>query len=366
MKILTILGTRPEIIRLCLVIPKLDKYCEQILVHTNQNYDPELDKIFFEELEVRQPNYNLNCKGTFSEQIGTILVELEKIVNIEKPDKFLVLGDTNSSMAAIVMKRLGIKVYHMEAGNRCFDPNSPEEVNRKIIDHCTDVHMPYTYNSRNRLIAEGISLKDIYVVGNPITEVIHRKFREVSWTEGEDKTTTTKIHNELKLSFNGYFLVTMHRQENVDPKNRLKTFIDTFHELYDQYKIPVIISAHPRLRKRIEEYNINIDQKKVRLYKPFNLTDFITLERKSACVLSDSGTVQEECCILGVPSVIIRERTERPETIESGATIVTGCDKERILNAVNMVMKERECWKPPEEYQKLNVSDTVCKILLSN
>ncbi len=355
MKVMTILGTRPEIIRLSRVIEKLDALCEQVLVHTGQNYDYNLDKIFFQQLGVREPNHYLGARGSFGKQIGTILAESERIMLAEKPDRFLVLGDTNSSLAAIMAKRLSIPVYHMEAGNRCYDDRVPEEVNRRIIDHCSDVLLPYTERSRANLLREGIPGERIYVTGNPINEVIQYYDSQIS---------QSTILKTLKLKAGRYFLVTMHRAENVDIQERLKNLLLALDKIGKKYALPVIVSLHPRARKQMEQFGLKTGSKNVRLLEPFGFFDFIALEKNARCVITDSGTVQEECCIFQVPNVTIRDVTERPETIESGSNMIVGVSPDLILSSVGTVLKEPCDWDPPSEYLATNVSSKVVKILL--
>ena len=356
MKIITILGTRPEIIRLSRVIYKLDQFCDHILVHTGQNFDKNLSDIFFEQLQIRKPDYFLGIRGeTFGEQIGKIIIECEKIFNQEKPDKLLILGDTNSSLAAIVAKRMGIPVYHMEAGNRCYDNRVPEEVNRKIIDHCSDILMPYTERSRSNLLQEGISSDRIYVTGNPIFEVIEHYAPQIA---------ESQILSQLSIKPQKYFLVTMHRQENVDIKERLIALIQSLEFLQNQYQIPIVCSWHPRTKYWMQKHNISIHNPEIYFCEPFNFSDFISLERNALCVLSDSGTVQEECCIFQVPNVTIRDVTERPETIECGSNILSGADIEVIKRSVKIVLTEPSNWAIPPEYLVKSVSDKVTKILL--
>lgn len=355
MKIITILGTRPEIIRLSCIIEKLDGICEQVILHTGQNFDRNLNEVFFEELGVRQPDHYLGAKGTFGEQIGTILAETERVLLKEKPDKFLVLGDTNSSVAAIMAKRLGIPVYHMEAGNRCYDDRVPEEVNRRIIDHSSDVLLPYTERSRQNLLREGIPGQRIFVTGNPIFEVIQHY---------EPKIQQSRILQTLGLQEKNFFLVTMHRAENVDVEERLQAFVATFDRLQREYGFPVIISTHPRTRLRMRALGLEAANPEVRFMDPFGFFDFITLERQAFCVLSDSGTVQEECAIFGVPNVTIRDVTERPETIECGSGVLSGAEPSRISLLVKLATGCSQAWSAPPEYLKPEVSETVLKVLL--
>jgi UDP-N-acetylglucosamine 2-epimerase (non-hydrolysing) len=355
MKIMTILGTRPEIIRLCLIIKKLDALCGQVLLHTGQNYDADLNDIFLEQLEVRKADHYMGAKGTFGEQMGTILRESERVMIDEKPDRFLVLGDTNSSLAAIMAKRLGIPVYHMEAGNRCYDDRVPEEVNRRIIDHSSDILMPYTERSRKNLLKEGIQGERIYVTGNPIYEVIRYYEKQIE---------ASNILQDLELRKQEYFLVTMHRAENVDIEERLKKLTEGLDLLQQKYGLPMIVSTHPHTRNRMKSFGIDLRNSEIRFLHPFGFFDFIRLERNAFCVLSDSGTVQEECCIFGVPNVTLRDVTERPETIECGSNVLSGVEPDSILKCVEAVLGGIGSWSPPPEYVTGNVSETVTKILL--
>jgi UDP-N-acetylglucosamine 2-epimerase (non-hydrolysing) len=354
MKILTILGTRPEIIRLSRIIEKLDSTCKQVLVHTGQNYDVNLNDVFFQQLGVRAPDYYLNAKGGLGQQIGAILAETEKVLLDEKPDKLLVLGDTNSALSAIIAKRYGIPVYHMEAGNRCYDDRVPEEVNRRIIDHSSDLLMPYTERSRQNLLREGIPGQRIYVTGNPILEVIQHYDAQIR---------DSGILNELELESGRYFLVTMHRAENVDIEERLRELASALNQLQHDYNIPIIVSTHPRTRARLESFNVVNDNSQVRFLNPFGFFDFIQLEKNAFCVLSDSGTVQEECAIFKVANVTLRDVTERPETIECGSNILSGVKSESINRCVNIVLSQKAKWNTPPEYLVETVSDTVIKIM---
>jgi UDP-N-acetylglucosamine 2-epimerase (non-hydrolysing) len=356
MKVMTILGTRPEIIRLSRVIEKLDSYCTHILVHTGQNFDKNLSDIFFEDLKIRKPDYFFNVKGaTFGEQITQILKETEKVMVKERPDKILILGDTNSSLSAIIAKRLGIPVFHMEAGNRCYDDRVPEEVNRRIIDHCSDILLPYTEQSRANLIKEGIPNNRIFVIGNPICEVIKYYKKEIDATD---------VFERLFVEPGKYFLVTMHRAENVDIEIRLRQLIKAITSLNKKYNTPVIYSLHPRTRDKIQRFNIKIDADQIRFVEPLSFFDFIRLEQHACCVISDSGTVQEECCIFHVPNITIRDVTERPETIECGSNILSSADEKIILNCVNFVLTQKPEWIVPVEYLNESVSNTVAKIIL--
>jgi UDP-N-acetylglucosamine 2-epimerase (non-hydrolysing) len=356
MKVMTILGTRPEIIRLSRIIPLLDCYCEHVLVHTGQNYDPTLYDIFFEELGIRPPDHLLECRAeSVMGQICEILTECERIIHAEKPDRLLVLGDTNSALSAIVAKRMGIPVYHMEAGNRCYDDRVPEEVNRRIIDHCSDILLPYTERSRANLLREGIPNERIYVTGNPIKEVLDHYAQQIE--------ASNALRN-FGLEVGGYFLVTLHRAENVDVEDRLNKFVEAFHKLYVEYKLPVICSLHPRTRNRLQKQPKVLDWEGVRSTEPLGLFDFVHLEKNALCVLTDSGTVQEECCIFKVPAVTIRDVTERPETLDVGSTMLSGAEPESILRCVKTVLGQPRNWSPPPEYLVQDVSSTIVKILL--
>ena len=355
MKVVTTIGTRPEIIRLSRVIEKLDGLCDQVLVHTGQNYDHNLNEVFFKELGVRDPDHYLGAKGSFGEQIGIILSEIEKVLLEEKPDRFLVLGDTNSSLAAIIAKRMGIPVYHMEAGNRCYDDRVPEEVNRRLIDHSSDVLLPYTERSRENLIREGIEGERIHVTGNPIYEVINYYDEQIEKSD---------VLNKLELKAGKYFLVTMHREENVDIEDRLRSLLHAMDLVQNNYDLPVIVSTHPRTRLRIKSFGLQLENSAIRFLEPFGFFDFIYLEKNAFCLLSDSGTVQEEGCIYKVPNVTIRDVTERPETIECGSNILSGVQADMILQCVKIVVNQDCDWTPPEEYIIENVSDIVIKIVL--
>jgi UDP-N-acetylglucosamine 2-epimerase (non-hydrolysing) len=358
MKVLTLLGTRPEIIRLSIIIPKLDKYCDHIIVHTGQNYDYQLDKIFFNTLKIRKPNYYLNARGTFAEQIAIIFKKLEKILIKEKPDRLLVLGDTNSGLGGIVAKRLMIPVFHIEAGNRCYDEKVPEEVNRRILDHSSSILLPYTQRSCENLISEGISRNRIYVIGNPIYEVIKSNLKKIN---------LSKILSKLKLKNSSYFLLTLHRQENVDNPLQLLKFINLLKTIIKKYSNKNIIwPIHPRTKNLLVGLKINLDERII-LTKPLNFFDFIKLEENSFCVLTDSGTVQEECSILKVPCIILRNSTERQETLESGAVLINYDNEFTIFKNIQLSV---ECKKiddsTPCEYLIKNVSDRVVNIILSH
>lgn len=357
MKIMTVLGTRPEIIRLSRVIEKLDSLCDHIVAHTGQNYDASLNDVFFRELGVRQPDHNLDVRGdSFGEQIGKILAASEKVLRAERPDRVLILGDTNSSLVAIIARRLGIPVYHMEAGNRCYDDRVPEEINRRIIDHCSSVLLPYTERSRMNLLREGIEGHRIFVTGNPIYEVIRHY---------DDSICRSDVHSRLGLEPGKYFLVTMHREENVDLEERLRSLIRALELVQREYGLPVVCSTHPRTRARLQSFQLDAQaHAQIQFHEPFGFFDFIALQRDAFCVLSDSGTVQEECAIFKVANVTIRDVTERPETIECGSSILSGVEPETVLRCVRAVLHQKSEWVVPREYLVDHVSQAVVKIIL--
>jgi UDP-N-acetylglucosamine 2-epimerase (non-hydrolysing) len=356
MKVMTILGTRPDIIRLSAVIRLLDESVQHILVHTGQNFDDRLSRLFFEELRVREPDVHMGIQAdTFAGQIGRILEGSESLFLKHRPDRLLILGDTNSGMAALVAKRMGITVYHMEAGNRCYDDRVPEEVNRRVIDHSSTVLLPYTNRSRENLLREGFAHNRVYVTGNPIKQVIDTYQEEI---------TASSILDHMELEAGRYFLVTMHRAENVDREDRLRSLVDALTRLHLEYGFPVICSFHPRTRSKVHGFGVNIDRAGLHFVEPLGFFDFIQLEQRAFCVLSDSGTVQEEACIFGVPNVTLRDVTERPETIECGSNILSGAEPDAILNAVCFVTRQRGKWLPPAEYIAPAVAETVCRIVL--
>lgn len=357
MKILTLFGTRPEIIRLSLIIQLLDHHCQQVLVHTGQNYDPNLSDVFLRDLQIRTVDHHLGIRAnSFGEQAGQILTKMDELLAREQPDRLLILGDTNSGLAAIIAARRGIPVYHLEAGNRCYDNRVPEEVNRRIIDHSSDVLLPYTERSAENLVREGIRRDRIFVVGNPILEVLERFQPQV------DASTALE---RLDLAPGGYFLVTMHRAENVDLPGRLRALLDALTTLAREFGKPVIVSVHPRTADRIRRSGTTVDPQWIRLQEPFGLFDFIRLERSAAGVVTDSGTVQEEACIFGIPNVTIRDVTERPETTECGSNILSGQHVERLVGGMRLAMAGGGNWDAPPEYRKRNVAATVARILLS-
>ena len=356
MKVMTLLGTRPEIIRLSQVIKRLDLFCEQFVVHTGQNYDPNLSDIFFRELDLRPPDIHLGIEAAnFAAQAGQILARTGDVLAQIGPDRLLILGDTNSGLAAVVAARMGIQVYHMEAGNRCYDDRVPEEINRRIIDHSSTVLMPYTQRSKENLIREGIERERILVTGNPIYEVLETLAPNI---EASDVMT------RLQVVAQSYFLVTLHRSENVDEPHRLTQLLAGLSRVADQYQYPMLVSVHPRTASKMEQFGLSPTSPRVRLLKPLGFCDFVKLEQNACAVLSDSGTVQEECAIFGVPNVTLRDVTERPETIECGSNILSGARPEDMLRAVHVALSLPSHWTPPAEYTVRHVADTVAKIML--
>ena len=355
MKILTILGTRPEIIRLSEVIRILDREAEHLLVHTGQNYDARLSDRFFQELNVRKPDEQMGVREpSLGAQIGRILEASESLLRKHRPDRLLILGDTNSGLSAIIARRLGVPVYHMEAGNRCFDDRVPEEINRRVIDHCSSVLMPYTERSRANLLAEGIAGDRIFVTGNPIKDVMDAQ---------RDRVAASTVLDTLGVTAGRYLLATFHRAENVDHEGRLRQLLDAFARLHCAHAMPIVCSIHPRTRAKIESRGLQPDRGVV-FAEPFGFADFLRLESHAFCTLSDSGTVQEEACIMGVPNVTVRDVTERPETLECGSNILAGTDPDRILSAVAQATRPGRRWTPPAEYLRTGVADTVCRIVL--
>jgi UDP-N-acetylglucosamine 2-epimerase (non-hydrolysing) len=355
MKVMSILGTRPEIIRLSGVVPLLDRASSHVLVHTGQNYDERLSGLFFDELNVRQPDALMGVRAaTAAGQLAQILEKSEALLLEHRPDRLLILGDTNSGMSAIVARRLGIPVYHMEAGNRCYDDRVPEEVNRRVIDHCSSVLMPYTERSRENLLREGIAGDRIYVTGNPIKQVIDTF---------ESQISGSGILSSLGLSPQGFILVTMHRAENVDLESRLRALVEALRQLHREHGMPVVCSFHPRTRSQVEAFGVDVTGDGLRFLEPFGFFDFVRLERDAFCILSDSGTVQEEACLLHVPNVTIRDVTERPETLECGSNYLSGADVGAITRAVQLVTQQKPRWTPPREYLAEHVAETVCRIV---
>jgi UDP-N-acetylglucosamine 2-epimerase len=358
-KVATIVGTRPEIIRLSRVLPALDRYFDHVLIHTGQNYDYELNEVFFKDLKLRSPDFFLEIEtSSLGSMLGNILIETEKVLLAEKPDAVLILGDTNSSVAGIIAKRLKIPLYHMEAGNRCFDPNVPEEINRKMIDHISDFNLVYTEHARRHLLSEGLPHRRIYLTGSPMKEVLDHHAADIA---------KSFILKELGLKAGEYFLVSMHREENVDNRQTLEQLVLALERLVETYSWPVIVSTHPRTRKRLQEFKIELKDDRIRFLQPFGFLAFNKLQQNAACVLSDSGTITEESSLLEFAAVTIRTAMERPEGLDTGSIILTGLDSDVILGAVDAMMEQQRSGNPapiPADYQIGNVSQRVVNLIL--
>ncbi len=359
---MTIVGTRPEIIKLSRVMAQLDNNVEHILVHTGQNYDYELNEIFFNELGVKKPDYFLNAVGkTTAETIGNILMKSDEIFEKVNPDALLLYGDTNSCLSVISAKRRQIPIFHMEAGNRCFDQRVPEELNRKIVDHLSDINMPLTEQARNYLISEGIRPETIIKTGSCMKEILFFYKAQID---------NCDVLNRLQLVNGKYFIVSIHREENVDYPENLKKLVDSLNALAEKYNFPVIVSTHPRTQKRLEDVKEEIDLNPlVKYMKPMGFFDYIALQKSSCCVISDSGTITEESSILNFPAIMIRMAHERPEGMDEGTLIMSGIERERVIEAVNIVVKQfsenSNSIKIINDYNVENVSIKVLRIILS-
>lgn len=353
---MTIFGTRPEIIRLSLVMKILDQHAEHITVHTGQNWHENLSDIFIKELQVRPPDVHFGIvASSFGEQIGQILAKTDEVLEQYKPDKILILGDTNSALSAIVAARRGIPVFHMEAGNRCFDNRVPEEVNRRIIDHSSAILLPYTERSKENLVDEGIERERIFVTGNPIKEVLDAFQTSIDATDSLEKFAVKPFE---------YFLVTLHRAENVDLPERLEKIFNGFAKTVEKFDKQMLVSVHPRTAEKLEKFGIKTEDERIKLLEPLGFFDFVKLEKNALAVLTDSGTVQEECAIFGIPNVTLRDVTERPETLECGSNILSGAETDSILRAVELAISQPANWQAPKEYLSENVAQTVSKIIL--
>lgn len=361
LKVVTVVGTRPEIIRLSCTLQKLDQECDHILVHTGQNYDYELNEIFFEDLGLRKPDFFLEAAGKNGvETIGNVIIEVDKILERIKPDALLVLGDTNSCISVLPAKRRKIPTFHMEAGNRCFDLRVPEEINRKIVDHVADINLTYSTIARDYLLREGIPPDLVIKTGSPMMEVLNKHM---------SKILNSKILSELQLSPKEYFLISLHREENVESEYNFPIFLETLNQLAILYEVPVIVSTHPRTRKKIESLGIQLDQR-IKLLKPLGFTDYNKLQLEAKVVLSDSGTISEESSILNFPALNVREAHERPEGMEEAVVIMTGLNTERILQSIKIVQSQprgednRKILRV-SDYSMPNVSEKVVRILHS-
>ncbi len=358
LKVMTVLGTRPEIIRLSRVMALLDEHAQHLLVHTGQNSDYELNDVFFRDLEVRQPDYFLKInRSSLGHILGDVLIKSEEVLAAERPDAVLILGDTNSAFAGIIARRMKIPLFHMEAGNRSFDFNVPEEINRRIIDHVSDFNLVYTEHARRNLLAEGIHPRRIYLTGSPMREVLDANRAGIAGSE---------ILQRLALERREFFVVSMHRTENVDVRSRLTQLVETLNRLAVEYVWPVIVSTHPRTRERLAALGMECHPN-IRFLPPFGYHDYLRLQTDAYCTLSDSGTISEESSILGFPAITMRNAIERPEALDSGHILLTGIDSETILRAVALVAAGREfdCHQPiAPEYEIRNTSHRVVKLIL--
>jgi UDP-N-acetyl-L-fucosamine synthase len=349
LKVLTIVGTRPEIIRLAATIRRLDRSTEHVLVHTGQNYDYELNEVFFEDLGLRRPDHFLEADtSSLGSVLGSILTKTEQVLLAEKPDAMLVLGDTNSCISALMAKRLRIPVYHMEAGNRCFDENVPEETNRRLVDHVADYNLVYTEHARKNLLAEGLHPSRILLTGSPMKEVLLGNAEAI---EASD------VLERQELTPGGYFMVSIHREENVDSPERLTEILKALQCISDRHEIPVLISTHPRTRKRLEDQPEEL-KRGLRFHPPFGFNDYVKLQREAKLVLSDSGTISEESSLLGFPAVTLRDAIERPESLDTAAIITTGVKSDAIVDAIDIVLDQFETDGPPVIPVDYQISDT--------
>jgi UDP-N-acetyl-L-fucosamine synthase len=363
LKVLTVVGTRPEIIRLSRTIALLDEHLDLVLVHTGQNYDYELNEIFFQDLEIRKPDYFLNVDtSSLGAAIGDIIKKSEEVLKKEMPDAMLVLGDTNSCLAAYMAKRLHIPIFHMEAGNRSFDFNVPEEINRRIIDHIADFNLVYTEHARRHLLSEGLSHRRIYLTGSPMKEVLDYYRTKIERSE---------ILNQLSLDKKKYFVVSFHREENVDNSENLKKILHILDLLVEKYQVPIIVSTHPRTRKRLEQLGTQLSNHTlVKFLPPFGFSDYNHLQLHALCAISDSGTISEESAILGFPAISLRQSMERPEAQDAGTIILTGFDPAVVLQSVDLIINEfkgaRNERQIPVDYLIPDTSWRVLKLILGN
>lgn len=359
LKLVTIVGTRPEIIKLASTIKACDTYFDHVLVHTGQNYDYTLNQVFFEEFGIREPDHYLEAVGgDLGETIGNIVNKSYKVLKSIKPDALLVLGDTNSALSAISAKRLKVPIFHMEAGNRCFDENLPEEINRRIVDHISDVNLPYTEHARRYLLNEGVQKEQIFVTGSPMAEVLEGAAPQIK---------QSNVLSDLGLERDGYFLVSAHREENIDIDRNFKSLMKSLNNIADSYKLPIIFSTHPRTMKKIKDQKIKL-HKLIQSLKPFGFFDYNRLQLDAFCVLSDSGTLAEESSILGFSGVSLRTSTERPEVLDKGTFVIGGVLEEDITQAIELVRSTKNNGEPrvvATDYQDVNTSIKVVNIIQS-
>jgi UDP-N-acetylglucosamine 2-epimerase len=361
LKIMTIVGTRPELIKMSRVIAELDLHTKHVLVHTGQNYDYELNQLFFEDLDIRKPDYFLEAVGENAAQtISRVIEKSDKVMETERPDAVMLYGDTNSCLAVISAKRRKIPVFHMEAGNRCFDQRVPEELNRKILDHLSDINLVLTEHARRYLIAEGIRPETIINTGSHMREVLDYYMAKIQVSD---------VLARLQLKQRNYFIVSMHREENIDTPENLTDLVETLNALADQYQIPVIVSTHPRTQKRLDGLNLSKTGSRIQFLKPFGFCDYVKLQMEALCVLSDSGTITEEASLLNLPAVTIRNTHERPEGMDVGTLIMAGLKKDRVLDAVRVIVAQHKrdvrVMAPVEDYEAQSVSKKILRIVLS-
>ena len=358
---MTVVGTRPEIIKLSEVMKELDRHVEHIIVHTGQNYDYELNEVFFEDLEIRRPDIFLNAlKGSPSATVGDIIGKIDRVFEEAKPDAILVYGDTNSCLCVIPAKKRKIPIFHMEAGNRCFDQRVPEEINRKIVDHLSDINLPLSEQARDYLIAEGIKPETVIKTGSPMREVLNRNMTQIQ---------ASSILETEGLSPRRYILMSIHREENVDSKENFENLLESINALAEAYNYPVIISTHPRTKKKLEELDYKTKNPKIRFSKPYGFHDYNKLQMEAFCVISDSGTITEEASILNLPAVTIRQAHERPEGMDETTVIMSGLEKNRVLQSVNIATKHHAlpdlAIKSISDYQPDNVSKKILRVIVS-
>ena len=360
LKVMTVVGTRPEIIKLSQVMKELDKYVDHVIVHTGQNYDYELNELFFEQLGIRKPDLFLEAvKGSASETIGDIIAKIDKVFVDIQPDALLIYGDTNSCLCVIPAKKRKIPIFHMEAGNRSFDQRVPEEINRKIVDHLSDINMPLTEQARDYLVAEGLKPQTVIKTGSPMLEVLN---------ENMDKIMQSDILQKEKLHKDKYFLMSIHREENVDSPKNFENLLNSIEAITEKYKFPVIISTHPRTKKKLEEMGYEKENEYLRFSKPYGFHEYNQLQLNAYCVISDSGTITEESSILKIPAITIRQAHERPEGMDEGTLVMTGLNKDRILESIEVVVNQHKNGSPMRivgDYTVDNVSRKVLRIILS-
>ena len=361
LKVMTIVGTRPELIKMSRVIAEFDRHTQHVLVHTGQNYDHELNQVFFDDLGIRKPDHFLAAVGENAAQtIGQVIIKSDQVMEQEKPDAVLLYGDTNSCLSVLSAKRRKIPVFHMEAGNRCFDQRVPEELNRKVLDHLSDINMVLSEHARRYLIAEGVRPETIVKTGSHMREVLDHYMPNIQASD---------VLGRLGLSSGRYFLVSMHREENVDVPENLRNLLDSLNALAEAYGFPVIVSTHPRTAKRLEDINHSAPHALVRFVKPFGFLDYNKLQMEAACVVSDSGTITEESSLLNLPAITIRNAHERPEGMDVGTLIMSGLDPEHVLDAVKVVMTQHQrgpsSARPVPDYEAVNVSQQVLRVVMS-